>query len=542
MSLRNLKIGNRALLCFTSFAALLIILGFFSLAQISQLRKSEQQIEHNSLAGTLAAANLESAILRIRLETLRFSTTTDSELSRTTQALLEQLLQQFSKALDGYERLVDSAAESRTYTELRQLIGPWRSSLEEVFRRSANDGIDSARTYLNQTFRPLNEPLMAKVQELITANHEQARQIGLEATAIYEHSLTYVIVSMVLALLMTFLVAWRFTQSLVVPVKRSMAVAESIASGDLLQAWHDDGRDELHQLSLSFERMRLNLIQTLQQISDSAIQLSSAATEMHAVTEDANRGLNQQNQEIEQAATAVNQMTVAVEEVARNAESTSSDARNSDTASRQGKVSVEQTVQAIEALTGHVADSSDRILQLAQDVGNITSVLEVIRGVAEQTNLLALNAAIEAARAGDAGRGFAVVADEVRALAQRTQQSTQEIEAVISQVQRGSSEAVNTMNATTSLAQRTLSLARDSEQSLVVIADAVTGISERTTLIATAAEEQAHVAREVDRALVTIRDLSIQSAAGASQTATASSELSQLAVQMKQLVGRFKVA
>ena len=542
MSLRNLKIGNRALLCFTSFAALLIILGFFSLAQISQLRKSEQQIEHNSLAGTLAAANLESAILRIRLETLRFSTTTDSELSRTTQALLEQLLQQFGKALDDYGHLVDSAAESRTYAELRQLIGPWRSSLEEVFRRSANDGIDSARTYLNQTFRPLNEPLMAKVQELITANHEQARQIGLEATAIYEHSLTYVIVSMVLALLMTFLVAWRFTQSLVVPVKRSMAVAESIASGDLLQAWHDNGRDELHQLSLSFERMRLNLIQTLQQISDSAIQLSSAATEMHAVTEDANRGLNQQNQEIEQAATAVNQMTVAVEEVARNAESTSSDARNSDTASRQGKVSVEQTVQAIEALTGHVADSSDRILQLAQDVGNITSVLEVIRGVAEQTNLLALNAAIEAARAGDAGRGFAVVADEVRALAQRTQQSTQEIEAVISQVQRGSSEAVNTMNATTSLAQRTLSLARDSEQSLVVIADAVTGISERTTLIATAAEEQAHVAREVDRALVTIRDLSVQSAAGASQTATASSELSQLAVQMKQLVGRFKVA
>ncbi len=542
MSLRNLKIGSRALLCFTSFAVLLLGLGLFSLNQIGKLRASQQVMEQSSLGGTRTAAELESAILQIRLETLRLITTTDSEVGQTSQVRLKQELERFNKALDTYQTVVGSEKEGRFYQELKQLVGPWRTVLDEVLRRSTTDGVDAARTYLNQTFRPLNEPVLAKIQDLIKVNHEQAADISQESTVLYEQSLTYVISTLVLAMVMTLLIAWRFTLSLVLPVRRSMAVAESIANGDLMQPWQDHGRDELHQLSLSFERMRGNLMQTLQQISDSAIQLASAATQMHAVTEDANRGLNQQNQEIEQAATAVNQMTAAVEEVARNAESTSSEARSSDQASRQGRASVEQTVQAIEALNGNVTDSSGRIQQLASDVGNITTVLEVIRGVAEQTNLLALNAAIEAARAGDAGRGFAVVADEVRALAQRTQQSTQEIESVITQVQRGSSEAVNTMNATAGLAQRTLTLARDSQQSLTVITEAVTGISERTTLIATAAEEQAHVAREVDRALVTIRDLSVQSAAGASQTATASSELSQLAVQMNQLVGRFKVA
>ncbi|WP_295463408.1 methyl-accepting chemotaxis protein [uncultured Pseudomonas sp.] len=542
MSLRSLKIGNRALLCFTSFAVLLICIGSFSLVQIGKLRDSEQQVEQNILPSIMQAALLETTILRIRLETLRFISTSDPELSHKTAALLKQERETFVQGVSDYQKLASADSERQAYQELLQLVGPWRSALDEVLRQSESNGMQAAQAVVTQSFRPLSEPLLAKVQALIKANHEEASQVGHEATTLYHESLTYVIASMVLALVMTLLIAWRFTLSLVTPIRRSMAVAESIAAGDLLESWQDDGRDEIHQLSLSFERMRLNLVQTLQQISDSAIQLSSAATEMHAVTEDANRGLNQQNQEIEQAATAVNQMTAAVEEVARNAESTSHEARSSDVASRQGKASVEQTVQAIEALNGNVVDSSDRIQQLANDVGNITKVLEVIRGVAEQTNLLALNAAIEAARAGDAGRGFAVVADEVRALAQRTQQSTQEIETVIGQVQRGSSEAVNTMNATASLAQRTLALARDSDQSLAVITRAVTGITERTTLIATAAEEQAHVAREVDRALVTIRDLSVQSAAGASQTATASSELSQLAVQMNRLVGRFKVA
>jgi methyl-accepting chemotaxis protein len=174
-------------------------------------------------------------------------------------------------------------------------------------------------------------------------------------------------------------------------------------------------------------------------------------------------------------------------------------------------------------------------------VREISKVLDVIRSIAEQTNLLALNAAIEAARAGDAGRGFAVVADEVRALAHRTQQSTQEIEQMIGGIQSGTDQAVGAMHSSNGRARSTLEVAQAAGTALEQIAQAIASINERNLVIASASEEQAQVAREVDRNLVNIRDLSLQSSAGANQTSAASQELSRLAVDLNSLVARFKV-
>ncbi|WP_414860536.1 methyl-accepting chemotaxis protein [Pseudomonas rhodesiae] len=287
--------------------------------------------------------------------------------------------------------------------------------------------------------------------------------------------------------------------------------------------------------------MQTKLRDTLQRIAGSASQLASAAEELNAVTDESARGLTRQNNEIEQAATAVNEMTSAVEEVARNAVSTSEASRNATASAGDGRDLVQETVSAIERMSGDVQATATLIGDLATESRDIGKVLDVIRGLADQTNLLALNAAIEAARAGEAGRGFAVVADEVRALAHRTQQSTSEIERMIGSIQSGTEHAVDSMRNSTERAESTLNIAKGAGLSLETINSAVVEINERNLVIASAAEEQAQVAREVDRNLVNIRDLSVQSATGASQTSAASGELSRLAVDLNGMVGRFRL-
>ncbi|WP_371914314.1 methyl-accepting chemotaxis protein [Pseudomonas sp. NFIX28] len=285
--------------------------------------------------------------------------------------------------------------------------------------------------------------------------------------------------------------------------------------------------------------MQEKLRQTLLHISGSASQLASAAEELNSVTDESARGLTQQNNEIEQAATAVNEMTCAVEEVARNAVSTAGASNDATRSASEGRNLVRETVSAIELMSREVQSSANRISELAEESRDIGKVLDVIRGLADQTNLLALNAAIEAARAGDAGRGFAVVADEVRALAHRTQQSTSEIESMIDSIQNGTEHAVESMRTSTERAESTLTIARGADDALDTINTAVNEINERNLVIASAAEEQAQVAREVDRNLVNIRDLSVQSATGANQTSDASHELARLAVDLNSMVARF---
>ena len=234
-------------------------------------------------------------------------------------------------------------------------------------------------------------------------------------------------------------------------------------------------------------------------------------------------------------------MTAAVDEVAGNAVSTSEASRQATAEAEDGRQQVEQAVSGMSSMVVEINDSTQSVVDLANQVREIGKVIDVIRSIADQTNLLALNAAIEAARAGEQGRGFAVVADEVRALAHRTQTSTVDIEKMIGEVQVGADGAVAAMNKSLTWANNTQALAQNAGAALQRITASVAMINERNLVIASASEEQAQVAREVDRNLLNIQDLSTQTAAGANQTNAASQDLSRLATSFNALVSKFQL-
>ena len=249
-----------------------------------------------------------------------------------------------------------------------------------------------------------------------------------------------------------------------------------------------------------------------------------------------------QKNETAQVATAINQMTATVEDVAANAEKASNAARKGETDSEAGRHVVEQIMTSINALASEINDSSGVITKVKTDSENIGLILDVIKNIAEQTNLLALNAAIEAARAGDQGRGFAVVADEVRTLAQRTQQSTQEIESLITTLQAGSDNAVQSMEQNQSSITQLVAKGNEATGSLLAITQSVRAITEMNLSISTAAEEQSHVVNDINRNIHTIQHVSESTAEGSEQVSKASQEIAKLSEKLTAMVRHFNVS
>uniref|UniRef100_UPI0035B5CB18 methyl-accepting chemotaxis protein n=1 Tax=Pseudomonas syringae TaxID=317 RepID=UPI0035B5CB18 len=354
-------------------------------------------------------------------------------------------------------------------------------------------------------------------------------------------SVQMIIAATALAMVLGILAAWVITRQITTPLQETLEVVERVASGDLSRNLNVDRKDELGKLQATIQRMTVSLRELVGGIRDGVTQIASAAEELSAVTEQTSAGVNSQKVETDQVATAMHEMTATVQEVARNAEEASEAAVAADRQARDGERVVNEAIAQIERLASAVGNSSEAMGALKQESDKIGSVLDVIKSVAEQTNLLALNAAIEAARAGEAGRGFAVVADEVRSLAQRTQKSTEEIEALIARLQSGTQQATTVMDSSRELSTSSVELTRRAGGSLANITKTVSSIQAMNQQIAAAAEEQSATAEEINRSIINVRDVSEQTSAASEETAASSVELARLGNHLQVLVSRFTV-
>ncbi|WOD12506.1 methyl-accepting chemotaxis protein [Pseudomonas sp. NyZ704] len=504
------------------------------------MRDQAREIEEDWMPSTQAASDFGQDILRIRVLTLRMLLVEQRE-RQAVENIILQLIGELDAAERAYEELVSSDSERQAFDNYVRQRGDYMQVQSRVARLALGGQDDEALGLISSQLNPLADAMVQSLQALERINLAGAAAAGEASRESYASAQQMVIIFIILAALLTVFLAWILTNSIVRPIRQAVEVTERVATGDLTQQITTTGKDEPARLLRALAQMQEQLRGTLQGIASSSTQLASAAEELNAVTEDATRGLQRQDDEIQQAATAVNEMSAAVDEVASNAVSTSEQSKTTSNTAIEGQQQVVRTVASIDKLSGTIQATATEVQELAEKAQNISRVLDVIRAIAEQTNLLALNAAIEAARAGEQGRGFAVVADEVRALAHRTQQSTSEIEEMIGTIQQGTERSVEAMNMSKTMAGSTLEQADAAGKALEVITAAILQINERNLVIASAAEEQAQVAREVDRNLVNIRDLSTQSAAGAEQTSSSSRELSRLAVDLNDLVNRFKL-
>jgi len=366
------------------------------------------------------------------------------------------------------------------------------------------------------------------LEQLSTAAEGGAAKAGAIAQDIRANQYVgFVVVGLAVAASFAVL-AWFSLHQIIAPAQRLSDRIERLAEGDFSAAAGESG-SKLGVLGEAVGRMQARVASLIGEVAGSANELSEAAGEMTRVTAMTREGTRRQESETEQVATAMNQMSATVQEVARNAMKAADAALEADEAADNGKVVVSETAGAIDALQSEVDKAVAVIRKLEENSQTIGSVLDVIRGIAEQTNLLALNAAIEAARAGEQGRGFAVVADEVRTLAQRTQESTQEIQDMIERLQGGARDAVSAMDSSRARAETVFERSERSAEALVAIAAAVSTIKDMNAQIATAAQQQSAVAEEINHNIETIKQVAEESAAGVERTAEHSSRLANIA-------------
>eukprot|EP01133_Synstelium_polycarpum_P002321 gene2321-2630_t len=487
MSLRNLNIAPRAFLGFAFIALLVVILGVFAVNRMTLIRQASVDMGTNQLPSVKYLGNITENVLRLRILSFRILINREPAAVQDAKERSAILVDKVKVAQAAYSALPAEGEEASVYKAFSATLDSYLTAQAEMMSLSQQNKVEEMRTLINTRIKDGTDLMGEQLNKLIAINSAGADQANVAAEGSYSQAVTGIIIVAVVAALMTVLLAWLLTRSIVAPLQKAVSAAESIAGGNLSKPIEVDGKDEPARLLGALAAMQNNLRQTIQHIAGSATQLASAAEELSAVTEEASKGLQQQNNEIDQAATAVNEMTAAVEEVARNAVSTSEASSQSNQAAREGRDRVVETVGAIQTMT--------------QDVQN-TSVL--IEGLATQ------------------GRDIGKVLDVIRAIS-------------------GTGEAVQSMQQSNQRTQSTLEMARAAGVALEQITQSISLINERNLVIASASEEQAQVSREVDRNLVNIRDLATQSAAGANQTSAASHELSRLAVDLNGMVARFVI-
>ncbi|EQM68202.1 hypothetical protein L682_19805, partial [Aquipseudomonas alcaligenes OT 69] len=381
MFLRQFPIAPRAAFGFAIITLLLVLTGLFSLNRMSVINDASTEISQSWLPSVRTIAQINLSLTELRQVQLGHVLATDQSSQQFLETRMREIIAQLDKAESTYKAGIDPGRDQQLFDRYTQERQGFIAGVDKLLAMSKGGEKAAATELLQGPLLDNYRTTLKALNELSDYNTQGADAANTQADENYASATTAVISVLVIAALITVALAWALTRSITLPLSEAVQAAGVVASGDLTGRIDTAGKDEPAQLLTALLRMQQQLRGTIQQIGTSATQLASAAEELNAVTEEGNRSLTRQHDEIEMAATAVNEMTAAVEEVARNASSTSDASRASEESAQDGRDRVQQTVQAIRSMSQEVAHTSTLVEGLADRAQSISKVLDVIRAI-----------------------------------------------------------------------------------------------------------------------------------------------------------------
>ncbi|MFQ1788056.1 methyl-accepting chemotaxis protein [Aeromonas veronii] len=544
--LTKMTIGQKLTMAFTTLALLMLGFAWFATLQLSNIYRDASEVSDNIVPSIRASSQMHVSLLDARRAELNMVIDAlgkdPDSLNSSTQSF-EAAKSQYMAAEQRYGSMPFVSERDRNmFAELKTAAAKYFSAHGDLETAIRQGDIAKVQSLIKNESRAALEQAGQDGLELRKENDRVANLLTKQSEASYERAKLLSTTVVALTLLFVVIVAWLLIRQIRNPVMTLLEQTRQVAAGNLTSQldMKQFSHDELGKLAQGFNEMQSNLRMLVNEVSGSVVQLGAAAEEISAVAQQSANNMGAQQHELNQLATAMNEMQATIQEVARNTNDAASAATSASDTAAQGSETVNDSIGRIEKVATAIEETALVIRQLGDDSRNIGMVLEVIQGIAEQTNLLALNAAIEAARAGEQGRGFAVVADEVRTLAKRTQDSTSQINHIISELQQRANEAGVTMQQSQDMMSETVHTAREAGASIAEISSSVNSISHMNIQIATATEEQGAVSEELNRNVVNISNASEEVATGAKQMAQACNDLNLLATQLQEVVRKFR--